>query len=348
MSLNRRQLMGTLGLSTLGAALPARAAVPDAVPAVLKPARLQAGMTMGLCTPASNAPEDVDIAAAMDFVRSLGFSVKPAPNLFARNQYLAGTDAQRAADLNALFADPEVDAIWCLRGGYGAMRILPDLDYATIARNPKALLGYSDITALHNAIHRRTGLITYHAPIAGANLTDYSYAEYRKVLVDAATPVRIGAPPPFEVRPGVVDRENRLTPIVPGRAEGRLVGGNLTLLVHLLGTPYAPDFDGALLFLEDVYEPPYSIDRMLTHLWLAGALQRCAGVVLGKFTDAGVDGNSFSVEQVLRNRFEPLGIPCLRGLMIGHVEDQTVVPVGLRARLDVDAGSLTLLEAAVR
>ena len=304
-------------------------------------------MTVGLVTPASNLAENEDVRAAMELVRSLGFDVKPAPNLFRRTQYLAGTDAERAADLNAMFADPEVDAIFCVRGGYGSGRLLPLLDYDRIAAHPKIVMGYSDITAVLNAIQGRTGMLTFHGPMAGLNFTPYTYGEFRKVLMAPTTTTRIAAAPPFESAPGVVERDNRLTPIVGGRAEGRLVGGNLALLVTLLGTPFEPDFDGSILFLEDVDEPPYSIDRMLTHLWLAGALQRCAGIAFGKFTDAEDDDNSFSVEEVLRDRCEPLGIPTLRGLMIGHVDDQTVVPVGARARLDVDAGTLTLLEAAV-
>ena len=159
--------------------------------------------------------------------------------------------------------------------------------------------------------------------------------------------VEISEPPEFETRPGVVDWENRLTTIVSGVAEGHLLGGNLSLMVTLLGTPFEPQFEGALLFLEDVDEPPYSVDRMLTHLWMAGRLEQVAGIVLGKFTDDGYDSNTFSMEEVLRDRLEPLGIPTLRGAMIGHIEDKTVVPLGVRARLDVDAGSLTLLEAAV-
>ena len=159
---------------------------------------------------------------------------------------------------------------------------------------------------------------------------------------------RIAEPPAFEQQPGVVERENRLTPIVSGRAEGKLIGGNMSLLVTLLGTPYEPDFDGAILFMEDVSEPPYSVDRMLTHLWLTGHLEQTAGIVFGKFTDDDYDSNTLSMEQVLRERCEPLGIPTLRGAMIGHVEDQTVVPIGVNARLDVDEGTLKLLEPAVR
>lgn len=350
MTVSRRQLLqigGSLGLAAtgLGYSVNSLAAVANAT---IKPQRLRPGMTVGLVTPASNVPEDEDLLAAMDFVRSLGFEARAAANLRRRKQYLAGTDQQRADDLNALFADPDVDAIFCVRGGYGSGRLLRDLDYDMIARNPKIIMGYSDITAILNAIHLRTGLLTFHGPIAGDNFSEYTFEQYRRVLVEPSTGTRIGEPPEFETRPGVVERDNRLTAIVSGSAEGHLIGGNLSLLVTLMGTPFEPDFDGAILFLEDVSEPPYSVDRMLTHLWLTGKLEQVAGIVFGKFTDDDYDGNTLSMEQVLRERCEPLGIPTLRGVMIGHIDDKTVVPIGARARLDVDAGTLTLLEQAVR
>ena len=313
-----------------------------------KPDRLRAGATVGLVTPASNVPENEDLLAAMDLVRSLGFEAKAAPNLRRRKQYLAGSDQQRADDLNGMFADDEVDAIFCVRGGYGSGRLLRDLDYQTIANNPKILMGYSDITAILNAINVKTGMVTYHGPIAGDNFSSYTYEQFQRILMEPRQVTRIAQPPAFVEQPGVVERKNRLTPIVPGRAEGKLIGGNLSLLVTLLGTPYEPDFDGAILFLEDISEPPYSVDRMLTHLWLTGHLERTAGIVFGKFTDDDYDSNTLSMEQVLRERCEPLGIPTLRGAMIGHVEDQTVVPIGVNARLDVDEGTLKLLEPAVR
>jgi len=314
----------------------------------LLPRRLVKGMTIGLVAPASNLAENEDIRFAMDVIKSLGFKVKTAQHLFERNQYLAGTDEQRANDVNSLFADKTVDAIFCLRGGYGTPRILPYIDYDLIAKNPKILLGYSDITALLNAIYLKTGLVSYHGPIAGQNFTDYTLDQFKKVLVNPAESLQIAQPPACEdCREGFVERENRLTTFTGGSAKGKLIGGNLSLLVTLLGTPYEPDFDGALLFLEDVDESPYRIDRMLTHMWLAGALQRCAGFVLGKFTGAKASGNSFSVEKVLKDRLTPLNVPTVRGLMIGHVEDQTVVPIGLRAELNADAQTLTLLEPSV-
>jgi len=347
MALTRRELLAASGTLAMGVSGLSSSVHAAAISNTVKPKRLRPGMSVGLVTPASNVPEDQELHAAMDLVRSLGFSAEPAANLFSRTQYLAGTDQQRADDLNAMFADTDIDAIFCVRGGYGSGRLLRYLDYDMIAANPKVIMGYSDITSILNAIYLRTGLVTFHGPIAGGNFSNYTYEQYKKVLIEPTQIARIGEPPEFETRPGVVDWKNRLTTIVSGVAEGHLVGGNLSLMVTLVGTPFEPQFEGAILFLEDVDEPPYSVDRMLTHLWMAGKLEQVAGIVLGKFTDDGYDSNTFSMEEVLRDRLEPLGIPTLRGAMIGHIEDKTVVPLGVRARLDADAGALTLLESAV-
>lgn len=343
--MHRRTLIKSLAATPLLGGLAASAAAGELQPKIRRPARLREGMTVGLVSPASNVWENEDIRFAADVVKSLGFEVKAGANLYERDQYLAGSDEARAADLNAMFADSGVDAVFCLRGGYGSARILPLLDYRTIAANPKVLLGYSDITALLNGIHRHTGLITFHGPIAAQNFTDYTLEEFRKVLVKSSAPVPLGAPPPFDGGPGRVERENRISRFRGSRARGRLVGGNLSLVASLLGTPYEPDFRGRILFLEDVEEAPYRIDRMLTQLRLAGKLNEVAGIAFGKFTEADTDENTFSVEQVLRDRTADLEIPVVRGLMIGHVDDQTVIPVGAMAELDGDRGSLTLLES---
>ena len=317
-------------------------------PETIKPKALALGQTIGLLAPSSPAHEDEQIHIALEMLESLGFRVKTGAHLYHRYGYLAGKDAERAADLNDLFADDRVDAIMAFRGGYGASRLLPYLDYAMIRRNPKILLGYSDITALLNGIHTQTGLVTFHGPIADGNFTDYTLAEFKKVLMNSVVPMPIGAPPPVEPRAGRIDRQNRLVRIAPGTARGQLIGGNLTLMAHLTGTPYAPDFTGKILFLEDVHEAIYALDRYLTQLWLAGSLQKVAGLVLGKFTDCKPSyssGSSLSLEQALADRCLPLGIPVLRGLMIGHIDEQTIVPVGCEAALDVEAGTLTLLES---
>lgn len=315
---------------------------------MIKPKALAPGQTIGLLAPSSPAHEDEQIHMALEMLESLGFRVKTGAHLYRRYGYLAGKDTERAADLNDLFADDRVDAIMAFRGGYGASRLLPALDYAMIRRNPKILLGYSDITALLNGIHTQTGLVTFHGPIADGNFTDYTLAEFKKVLMHPTAPLSIGAPPTVEPREGRVDRKNRLVRIAPGNARGPLIGGNLTLMAHLTGTPYAPDFTGKILFLEDVNEAIYALDRYLTQLWLAGSLQKVAGIVLGKFTDCKPSyssGSSLSLEQALADRCLPLGIPVLRGLMIGHIDEQTIVPVGCEAELDVEAGTLTLLES---
>lgn len=315
---------------------------------VIKPARLKPGQRVGIVAPASSVPEFDQITMANEIVDSLGFEPVEGDNLYARSNYLAGDDRSRAADVNAMFADDSIDAIFCLRGGYGTTRMLPYLDYDVIRANPKVITGYSDITGLINAITQKTGLVTFHGPIAMQNFSDYTLSEYRKVLVEPAKSAVIAAAPPFETRPGLIDKTNRILTITGGKARGRLIGGNLTLLTSINGTPYEPDYEGAILFLEDVDEAPYRVDRMLTELWLSGHLQNVAGVALGKFTETGgYGGNEFSLEDVFRMRFEPLGVPTVRGLMIGHVEDQTTVPVGIEAELDADRGHITLLEAAV-
>lgn len=334
------------GLGIPGAAT-ALAASPGETQTLLKPKRLSPGMTVGIVAPSSPAPEDETVHYAIELVESFGFKAKPGKHLFARTEYLAGADIQRAEDLNAMFADPSVGAIMAMAGGYGAMRILPLLDYALIRRNPKALIGYSDITALHCALQQKVGLISYHGPTVLSRFTDYSLREFRQVLMEPQSNVRIGAAPPFETGPGKVDRENRITTFVPGKAKGRLIGGNLTLISCLMGTPYEPDFTGRLVFLEDVHEAPYRIDRMLTQLVISGKLKAAAGLIFGKFTDAESSGNTFSLEYVLRDAAKAVGIPSARGLMIGHIPDQTVVPVGLEAEFDADKGSLTLLETSV-
>jgi muramoyltetrapeptide carboxypeptidase len=317
---------------------------------LLRPRRLAAGQIVGLVAPSSAPNEPGHIRFAIETLESLGFRVRPGAHLFARDGYLAGVDAARAADLNAMFADDDVDAVWCVRGGYGASRILPMLDYDRIRRTPKALVGYSDITALHMALHTQAGLVSFHGPVAWRPLTPYTLGELKRVLCEATVPVRVGAPPPFERREGRLDLTNRVTTLVPGVARGRLVGGNLCLMAHLTGTPYAPDLRGALLFLEDIDEPYYRIDRFLTQLWLSGSLDGVAGVAFGKFTRCEPSASFVQnrvLEDILAERCRALGVPAVSGLMIGHVEDQTTLPIGCLAELDAGAGTLTLLESGV-
>jgi muramoyltetrapeptide carboxypeptidase len=311
---------------------------------------LSPGQTVGLIAPSSAPNEPEDIRFAIETLESLGFRVRPGAHLFDRSGYLAGADADRAADLNAMFADDSIDAVWCVRGGYGASRLLPMLDYDRMRRTPKALIGFSDITALHMAIHSQVGLVSFHGPVAWRAFTPYSLGELRRVLFEPTVPTRLGGPPPFEPREGHVERENRVTTLVSGKARGRLLGGNLCLMAHVTGTPYAPDLRGAILFLEDVDEPYYRIDRFMTQLWLSGNLDGVAGVAFGKFTRCQPSPSFVQnrvLEDILAERCQALGVPAVAGLMIGHIDDQTTLPIGCLAELDADARTLTLLEPGV-
>lgn len=340
-------LVGSAALSLASTPATFAGSTSDSKP-VLRPKKLQQGSTIAIVAPATNAWEDEDIRYAIEIVESLGFKTKPGKHLFDRHGYLAGQDADRAADLMRMFTDPDVDGIFCLRGGYGSPRILSMLDYQQIAKHPKFIMGYSDITALLNAIHAQTGLITFHGPIARQGYSDYTLAEFQKVAHGQATPYSIGAPPPFEAKPGKVQSDHRITTIQQGKARGHLVGGNLTLFTDLLGTLYLPDLKGAILFLEDVNEQPYRIDAMLTQMWNGGHLQQCAGIVLAKFTDCKPENPpSMPLEAIFKDRIKPLGIPCYRGMLSGHVSDQTVVPIGCQAEIDADAGTLTLVTSPV-
>ena len=318
----------------------------------LKPKRLKNGDTIGLIAPSSNVWENDEITFATEILESFGFKVKHGKYLFQRYGYLAGQDKERAWDVNNMFSDSNVDGIFCLRGGYGAPRILPFLDYDMIAKNPKVFIGYSDITALLNAINTRTGLITFHGPIARQNYSDYTLEQFKKILFNPTAPTELATPPLFEAREGLVEQDNRLRVISKGsgsgKVTGKLIGGNLSLMVKLVGTPYEPNYKGKILFLEDVEEAPYRIDGMLTHLWLAGRLQQLAGIVFGKCSDCEASSPpSLSLEQVFNDRLSNLGIPVLSGVMIGHIEDIATIPVGAMATLDINKKRLILTEPAV-
>jgi muramoyltetrapeptide carboxypeptidase len=317
---------------------------------LIKPKKLRQGQVIGLVAPASPSNEDETVHGAVETLQSLGFQVKEGKHLFNRHGYLAGNDQERSADFNDMFMDDSVHGIITLGGGYGSARILPYLDYAEIQRHPKVLMGYSDITALLNGIHVRTGLVTFHGPIASQSFTDYTLQEFKKVVMNPNAGATLGMAPPFEQGEGRVEWENRITKIGRGKVRGRLIGGNLSLMATLTGTPYSPDYSGKILVLEDVGEATYRLDRMLTQLWLSGDLEKVAGIVFGKFTDCKTSASwakQLTVEEVLTDRCEMLGIPAVRGLMIGHVENQTTLPIGCEAELDVDAGTLRLLEPAV-
>ncbi|MDO8368650.1 MAG: LD-carboxypeptidase [Saprospiraceae bacterium] len=314
-------------------------------PRLIKPTRLREGTTVALIAP-SSPPAALKLEKGIANLTRFGFKILEGKSLRAHNGYLAGTDAERLADLHWAFQHPEIEAVWCIRGGYGAGRLLPDLDFDLIRLNPKPLIGYSDVTALHIAIHQRTGLVTFHGPVAASDYPEDTLNHFKSILMQPAVPYEIAAPTkgaefePPEYQPFV---------ITPGQATGALTGGNLALLSALAGTPFAPVFKKKIVFIEDVGEQPYRLDRMLTQLLQATDLAQAAGIALGVFNECQPkpESPSLSLPDALRDRLGGLGIPVVYGIPFGHIDHQATVPYGIPARLDADKMSLTILEAAV-
>ncbi|BBB90163.1 MAG TPA: LD-carboxypeptidase [Methylomusa anaerophila] len=307
----------------------------------IKPKRLRPGDTIGVIAPAS--PGEPELAAAgVSWLEERGYRVQLGVTIDQTLGYLSGPDAARAADINAMFASPDIAGIVCLRGGYGTMRLLELLDYDNIRTHPKVFVGYSDITALHISIGRRTGLITFHGPMAasdmGKGLSDYTW-EYFSRAISAPEPLGPVSNPPA-AQPPVF--------IVPGTAQGYLAGGNLSLIAATLGTPYEIDTCGKILCLEEVGEAPYRIDRMLTQLLLAGKLQNAAGIVFDVCVDCDTEAKppSFTVAEVLGDRLGNLNKPVLYNLYFGHTADKATLPLGVIAVLDTEAGGLVVTETA--
>lgn len=309
---------------------------------VTKPFALKPGATLGIIAPASPAYDPREVETGRKILEELGFRVSAAPNALRRNRYLAGTDAERLTDLTRMFLDPSIDGLLCLRGGYGCMRILSQIDYRIIRCNPKILVGYSDITALQLAIWKRTGLVTFSGPMLvsdfGRAAGEFTLKHFYRALTGH---IALGDIPPA---PGA-----KLEVFRPGRARGRLLGGNLTLIAATLGTPYEIDTRGAILFLEDVDEQPYRVDRMLQQLRLAGKFKFAAGIVFGEFTgcEANEDENSFSLLEVIRDAVKDTGIPCYYGLAAGHGLNKATLPLGVTAEIDAAKCVLTISEPAV-
>lgn len=309
----------------------------------LFPKALKKGDTVGLVSSSKATANRIDIQIATEVLETLGFKVKHGQHLADRRGHLAGRDEDRAADINAMFADKTVNAVICLRGGSGAARVLPLLDYDVIRNNPKVLLGYSDITALHNAIGAQTGLITFHGPNGTGSWNSFNAEQFDKIFFRQEQAV-------FENEPAkgdeLVARQNRTQVITGGKVQGELVGGNLTVLTALAGSPYLPDFTDKILFLEDVQEDPYRVDRMFSTLRLMGALDKIKGFIFGECTKCEPGGGygSLTLDEIFDDYIKPLNIPAYRGAMIGHIAKQFIVPVGAKVEMDADAGTFKLLE----
>ncbi|MEQ8703004.1 MAG: LD-carboxypeptidase [Phaeodactylibacter sp.] len=326
--------------------LPGSASLNPTTPKRILPKRLRPGDTVGFVTPGSYI-SDESLEQAVSNMLKLGLRVKMGKNIRAKHGFVAGTDQQRLDDLHTMFSDRSVDAVWCARGGYGCTRLLPKIDYDLIRRNPKILIGYSDITALLNAIYHKTGLVTFHGPVGASEFSTYTEAQVRAVLMDGTAPYPI---PLSEDNEASEDSLFQPEVIRKGQAEGVLMGGNLSLLAAMAGTGYLPDPTGAIVFMEDVGEAPYRVDRMLTQLRQAWPLKAANGIALGVFADcAKKEGSdSLTLSETLQEQLRPTDTPTAYGLPFGHIDHQCTFPVGVRARFDAAARSITLLEAGVR
>jgi len=344
----RHFIAAAAAAATLAAAAlprPARAAAARA-PA-LRARRLAPGDTVALVSPSGAVYPREPFEIAIETLQALGFKVRAAPHLRARRGNFAGTDAERASDINAMFADPGVQGLLAMTGGSGGARILARIDYELVRRNPKFLGGFSDLTALINAVNARTGLVTFHSPMGVSEWNEFSVRCWRGAVMDAEALLLAN---PRDASDNLVPHADRISTIRGGRARGPLVGGNLTVFAALAGSGYWPPLDGAVLFLEDLNEYLYRIDRMLATLKLAGALDRLAGVVLGAFTNCTPgDGGygSLTLDEIFDDYFAPLGIPVYAGASFGHTKRKFTLPVGLDVEIDADAGTLRFVEPAV-
>ncbi|MEG9328593.1 LD-carboxypeptidase [Salinimicrobium catena] len=350
--MERRKFIQNLGIGSL--ALPLNffgtTADPENISArTIVPKKLQPGDTIGIISPASAIFESEPYEIAKETFEAMGLIVKFGNFTKSRYGHLAGTDDERANELMDMFKDEEVKAIIALRGGAGSARLLEKLDYRVIKRNPKIFIGYSDITALHLAIHKKTGLVTFHGPVAVSTWNEFAYSHLKKLLFEGEAMLYEN---PSDKGDQLAQTKNRIRTITPGTAKGELLGGNLSVLTGIMGSEYFPkNWKGKILYLEDIGEKIYAVDRMMSQLQLGGVLSEIGGFVFGKCSDCDPGGSgygSLTLEEVIDHYIKPLGIPAFSGAMIGHIDDNATIPNGIEAEIDAKKGTIKLLEPAVK
>jgi muramoyltetrapeptide carboxypeptidase len=306
---------------------------------IIKPAALKQGDVVAISSPAGAVWDESSVTRFSSVIESLGFKVKLGQTLKEKWGYLAGSDELRAKELNDFFSDKEVKAIFCQKGGWGCARLLDKLDYELIKKNPKVIMGFSDITSLLIAIYSKTGLVTFHGPVGNSGWNDFSLDYIKRVLMKKEN---------FTYAYPEKDDDKPYT-LIGGKAKGRLMGGNLAVLTGIVGSAYLPHWQNKILFLEDVEEEPYEIDRMLTQLKLAGVLSKISGFVFGKCARCTAEEpfKAFTLKEVLEQHIKPLGIPAFYGAMIGHIENKYTMPIGVEAEINADTFEIKLLESAV-
>lgn len=309
----------------------------------IKPFQLKTNSTIGVLSPASRPADERLYRQGIAYLSQLGYRVVEADHVLDQRGYLAGSDAARAGDVNAMFRDPTIDAIICSRGGYGTARLLPYLDYAALRRHPKIFVGYSDITALNLAIWQQCRLVTFSGAMVavemGKGIAPFTEHHFWRMLT---RPEPIGLLTNPEGSPIHIYH--------PGKASGVLLGGCLSLINVLLGTPFCPDFRNAILFIEDIDEEPYRVDRYLAQLKLAGILDQVAGIVVGQFTDCGPrdpEKPTLSLNEIFDDYLSPLKVPIITNFAYGHDTIKHIMPIGVEAELDTEQGGLIIKESAV-
>lgn len=340
---SKRKFIKTLALGAAviplqGLALP-KIEEQNEVMTGLKPTRLKRGDTVAISSPAGAIWDDKLVPEFTAILEGLGLKVILGKTLSQRYGFLAGDDALRAKELNDFFADKTIKAILSAKGGWGCARLLDKIDFEIIKANPKIIMGFSDITCLLNAIYAKTGLITFHGPVGNSSWGDFSMKYVKQVL--------------FEGKRSLLSTTGYAqdTPVTltGGKAKGVLVGGNMSVLTAMLGSNYLPSWKGKILFLEETAEEPYRLDRMITHLKIAGVLDQLAGFVWGKCVkcEAEEPEKAFTFMQILDQQIKPLNIPAFYGAMIGHIENKYTLPIGVEVEMDADKGTIQLLEPAV-
>jgi len=304
-----------------------------------RPKKLTKGDVIGICAPAGSLRRREEVDEFTALLNDLGFKVKVGANVHKKQGYFAGSDEDRARDFMDFIQDSEVNAIFFLRGGWGCARILPLLNYEQIKANPKVIMGFSDATSLLNAITKHSEIVTYHGPSGNSSWNTYSIDYLRNTLMETETLL-------MKNETG----DHKIITYVSGRNSGILWGGNLSVITSMIGTAYFPKVKNGILFLEEVGEEPYRIDRMLTQLKQSGALENCNGVILGSFRKclAEEPDRSFTVEEVFEQHFGDFEKPVFYGAQIGHTVNKFTVPIGVKAEIDADKGTIQLLEPAVR
>jgi muramoyltetrapeptide carboxypeptidase len=342
MLFNRRQFLTTLGISTLATQIPPQfssAITKNKIspPTTIKPPRLKIGDTIGLISPAGII-EAEDIENAKQTFQKLGLNVKIGKHILDEYGYLAGTDINRVEDIHTMFTDNSVKAIIAMRGGWGCNRLLPLLNYPLIRSHPKIIIGYSDITSLLLAINARSHLITFHGAVANSTWNKFTIDYFQRVLFD-------GESLTMKNNSSSVGKREIIT---PGKAQGKLIGGNLSVIAAMVGSPYLPSWYNNILFLEDIGEDIYRIDRMLTQLKNAGILNQISGFIFAQCTNCPVgEQKSFTLIQILKQHIQPLKIPAWYGSMIGHIQDKFTIPIGIKVEINADECTIKMLENSV-